>query len=477
MATASAIKKHTISHSTILLCLAVVANGLFLICLDSFWATVYLPVVVFALFVVAVVAIRPNHVLKYSYAYFLVISNVAGVFVIEAYPLNLVELGVVSESAGSLPLITLYHVIFLSTLLLLDKDDDVSCIPLYSGRFKKVVAILMYCLVAFAIVVLISAMLNPFFGTGLDRWQYRISSPLSALTFKGVTVLTYFMPIVGIAFNNGQKKEAIAFIVAFAAAGFLTGNKFGLFLLMFYVFGLALWAGLGGLQPKRARRYIIIAIVAVIALLGVVFIHNSILYNYSLENNISYFVGRLGQQGQLWWRTYSLYSMEAFHLDEFSTEIASWFNNALVPADGDYGVYKIMSLTVADQSLFIRKISANSSYSFSTPATIYYHFGVAGMIVFPIIGALAYSVLVKALVKSIRGEKLIESIILCRILATAHGIISQSAFSDLFAWNMLFYLVVLFGLYLISKNNHFSKLGNARSASTRFVLLRSASWR
>ena len=410
-----------------------------------------LSLAIFISFILYIVTLRSEFVIRYVYVFFIVCTNVIGVYVCESGSVYLDELGLYSSYVGSLSLNVLTQMVFLLTLLFLDErsvkdNDNVHINVKHTNKWADLA--ITGCLILSLISLALSAT-HPFFSAGVDRFLYRELGPAQATAVRLNTLIKNLIPVALIAYKNGYRYRAIGFGVTYCISAFLTGEKFGLFMLVLSVTMLAIIPYIKSFSKKTIRKYFVIAISVLMALVAVVLIHNHVVYSYTLDDNIMYLERRLAQQGQLWWRTYQLQGENDPHLDEFKGETEVWFNREANPYDGTYGIYKIMKMDVADPNLFIRKLDNGSSYTYSTHASIFYYFGIPGLFIFSITSATVYSFLVRLIVESIASNQILGSIVLMRFLVLAHGILTQSNFFELFDWKVIFYAVAYCFLRLL----------------------------
>ena len=418
-----------------------------------------LSLIVFLLLILYAALSRPEFVIRYIYVFFIVCTNVIGVYVCESSDIYLDELGLYSSYAGSLSLNMLAQMGFLLTLLWLDeyfaKSDDSACGHV-GPKNKWADLAITGCLILSLISLVLSAT-HPFFSAGVDRFLYRELGPAQAMAVRLNTLIKNLIPVAMIAYKNGYRYRAVGFGVTYCLSAFLTGEKFGLFMLVLSVTMLAILPYAKLLNKKIIRKYFILTASILATLVVVVLVHNHVVYSYTLNDNIVYLERRLAQQGQLWWRTYQLQGENGPHPNEFKSEMEVWFNREGNPYNGTYGIYKIMKMDVADQNLFIRKLDNGSSYTYSTHASIFYYFGIPGLLLFSTISAIAYSLLIKLVVESIAFNQILGSILLMRLLVLAHGILTQSNFYELFDWKVFFYIAAYCFLRIVYASSNKSR--------------------
>ena len=143
---------------------------------------------------------------------------------------------------------------------------------------------------------------------------------------------------------------------------------------------------------------------------------------------------RLSQQGQLWWRTYDLCSVDGTHISELTDEIDGIIRgstNIAVNVGAKYGIYKIMYYAAPD-SVVHDKLESGSRYTEAGFATAYYYAGVVGVLVFAVIMGIIISLITNALLKSLCNGKLINVVLWARLLSVSMTVLSMHTFVVLF---------------------------------------------
>lgn len=408
---------------------------------------------------------KPLFVVKYFYIVFMISTNVFGVYAIETASFYLPELGLTSHYAGSFPLIVAYHFFFLVGLCIFDRTNSRrgETVRLPKGKEKWVNAFLVFSIVLLILFVSI-ALTNPFFDNGADRFSYAQGTLLQRAlgTFSGYAV--YLVPLAVLGFQIGFKAKALGVIGLCALLGFLTGNKFGIFLLLAYTFVLGLYPLIKKMSRNRLMQSVFGICALVIIFLSITFMHNALNYGYSLDKNLEYLNQRLAQQGELWWRTYDLENAATSkdHFDEIDDELAAWFNTDADPSSGSYGIYKTMLIDIPYPSMFYEKIETGSRYAYSTPSSIYYYFGPIGMMVFAVVVAFFYSMVVNAVIKAMSQGKVLRSIILIKFLILSNQVLVQSDFDLLMSWETLGFLAFYAIICVLERRTQAKAVGEAR---------------
>lgn len=190
--------------------------------------------------------------------------------------------------------------------------------------------------------------------------------------------------------------------------------------------------------------------------------------NFDFDNNSNYLTQRIAQQGQLWWRTYSLDQFNGTRIDELQDETATYFQtNDIAEKQYNHAIYKIMRFTTPSD-LFEAKITSGSRYSTSTFASMFYYFKTPGVIVYGILGASFLWGIMRIFIYAIRGEYLIELCISSKLLLNAYNALSQSEFNLIFTYKNLVYFSLIIALYIIRKKITNVKVENQNYEISKF---------
>ena len=390
---------------------------------------------------------RPVFFVKYIYI-FLQLTNLFGVFVIENFPIYLSELRMESADHNSFLLIAIIQFLFFYVLFVFDsyKEKEITtCFDLQNDEIN-ITSVLINFAILISSLLFLNVVNKPAFSLGIDRFSYT-STYLSGKWKYLTQVQSYLLPLMAISIVLGYKRKGIIFVVIYASFLFLTGHKFGGFIEILAILLPAFYEQI----KKRASRWLKILSILIVALTGVVFVHNYVTYNGRVDNR-KYFIERLAQQGQLWWAMYDLPQNKTTHLDELQDEYQIYFGmNKDIRDKYNYGIYKIMRLTTPSD-IVETKIQSGSRYSCSTYATIFYYFKYPGLIIFVPVLAILFGVIANWFYSSVAAGKMIESIISCIFFLDMHKVMSQSDFHVLFSKRNIIYILayILFVLFRYS---------------------------
>lgn len=146
-----------------------------------------------------------------------------------------------------------------------------------------------------------------------------------------------------------------------------------------------------------------------------------------------YIWNRASQQGQLWWKTYSITQGET-HLTEFEDEIIAVLNGPLGREEligANNGIYKIMYLC-APESVIDWKLGTGSRYTEAGMAAVYYYFGGLGVIVFASFMGLAVAAIVNCFLRFLANNNLIAAMFMLRIFMIERTFLSMFTMADFF---------------------------------------------
>lgn len=411
-------------------------------------------IIVFVAYIVYLYFSDKRTILFFSYITIYIISNILGVYAVESNEFYLTELGITSYFAGALVPIIIVHFLFFQTIQVMSL-----ILPMVSskrealyfklnGRISSLVIqkfltvfVLLLTLILWARVIS-----KPSFFIGLDRFYYE-EQYLSGIWRRFTNLLVLVAPIC---FNYYYKtKKKIGLVTFFLIPIYLIwiGHKFGFLILLAYFISLMYIASLGEKSLKVISKSAF-AVFTVAFSLSV--FQSAVAYNRDFARNIEYVNGRLAQQGQLWWKIYDSQRGLPGAIDELSDEYSVWF-------DGDkeqelnHGMYKIMRLTTPANIFYNKVYIKKSRYAYSTQASIYYYFKMPGLIIFTILSAVGYYLLIRGVVNAMQDDDIISLIIYIRLVTLSHYVLQQSDFNQFFSIEFLFLTCLLIIIKSIGK--------------------------
>lgn len=377
-------------------------------------------------------------------------SNILGVYVIEINPnMYLNELLKFSSNNNSLFLIIIYHMLFTEVLRYLYKKFSFSDIQ-YDTKNLKLIKLVGIAILLLVVILFVNVIKNPYFLLGVDRFFYE-EYYLNSFIVKINNIVFYLLPITTCLILYSKNK--IDLLIGYTTISFFSlyliwiGHKFSMLLIIgyFILLGLNFMINDKMINKYLGRFFSIIAVLLILVL-----VQSSIVYDRDKDENLNYLNARLAQQGQLWWAIYGNESKQKTIDKNLNDEVKTFYqikdneNNRL-----NAGMYKVMR-EVIPENLFLQKIySKKSRYAYSTPASIYFYFGAIGMLVFSIISAVAYFLIIKTLLNAVVNRQIITMIISGRLLFLSHFVLMQSDFDKIFSIEILFILLFFVMKYLI----------------------------
>lgn len=417
---------------------------------------------------------KPELCVKYFPFWFTIIANIFGVAVCEFGNVELVELVTVSHYTGSLPLIILSRWLFVVCLVLADSlffhECGIQATTHKLNEHSKWVNILAIISLMFFVAALVDVTRFPSARiSGINRfvWDstYTDSLFLPSIVTSNLVHLVFFSAL---ATRFGNKKIGIVGTLLFVIYLFWTGEKFGGYFQVFYLYLWAFFDIFLNIGVKKLRLAVAGCLVVLLCFTGVaVFIQG-----FSSSNTYSgtqFLTNRLAQQGQLWWKTYE--QTHEPHISEFSNEIDVILHGDSTEANNHIGskqgMYMIMYYT-APSDVIDKKLSTGSTYSEAGYAVCLYYFGVAGPLVFSIVMAILISFLVNVMLKALSLGRYFESMLEQRL--TYFSLILLSGFGwSLFSKSALLTYGILIILHFLEKRGIIRLLDNKpRGAHCRF---------
>lgn len=417
--------------------------------------------------VIGLIYCYPNFVIRYIMIFFMAIGNLTGVMICEHSNLWLTEMGIASFWVGSFPLLLAGYVLFIATIWMLDsrynKDrnlgDETNVWFKLADFGISLKAIIVFFLALLAIMIFMNIAFHPAFIEHIDRFTFKnryltdFWERLAGWMFLGSPVL------IGTILRH--KKEAKLIVVSamvalafFCAYLVFVGEKFGGFWLL--VVNLCMVFSLYGqlMEVKKLRKKIILFGKILTLLFMLLILHLSVTYSWKPSQIFeNYLLQRTAQQGQLWWRTYSLDRNNDTHINELEDETRTYFQSSdKNEKDYRHAIYKIMRFTVPVNIFNQRIYQGNGSrYSTSTFSSIFYYFKRIGILIYAILAGFFFWLLVKMFLYSINHSYILEMLISTKLLGLSYGALTMSEFNLLFQVKPLLYLMLFCSLIFFRK--------------------------
>lgn len=425
-----------------------IISSILLINLDS------LVLFTFFLFIGFLLYNNPNFIIRYVMIFFMCLGNIIGVFICENTSLYLSELDIISFYSGSFPLLALGWFVFLFVLYLLDTKYQFNSktIPIIKVKFKdiriSVKGVIFIAFALFSLILIAHVGSHPFFLEGIDRFQYQ-QKYLQGYWQQIIGWASLCIPIILLLIIENKSKLSATVLGIYLLFLFMTGEKFGGFWNVIVIASIVYSIYGQTLDKNKLFKVLGRLFFVFICLLIVLFVHRGLNYNSSLANNTDYFLQRMAQQGQLWWKTYDSEKGSGFRVNELQDETRTYFEFSDTNVkDYNHAIYKIMRVTTPED-IFDKKIESGSRYSTSTFATMYYYFKEIGVLGYAVIGAVCFWLIMRAFMYSVANNYLVELYISGRLLFDSYAALTQSEFNLLFSYKSMVYIGIFLFLYLL----------------------------
>lgn len=403
----------------------------------------------------------PEIVIKGLYPLFAIIPNILGICACEFQNIYLNELGIISGFIGSIPLaLVAWWTFFIAFCFVANRKYVAFPVPekiLDSENSTRTVSLVINVInilltVAFLILII---HVFPYFAVteGVDRYQY--TQYLQGGWARLSAYTSYAYPVIALGFVIANKKISLAALITCIVYLIWTGTKFGSFIVLITIFLFVYYPKLITKIKNGMAMNVILSLLSV-ALLVAVFavVQMSITNGFkTIEQSYNYVTQRVAQQGQLWWRTYGLYS-GSNHSDSIDHEFEVWFSGKSdSELNRDYGIYKIMRLTAPD-SIVNQKFAQGVRYSSCGSAAAYYYGGIAGLLLFNIIMGLSIGLSTVMILSAFSNGWLLESLISFRLFQLLLTGLSMFLFNELFSPIYILCWIVLAMMFLIRYRAH-----------------------
>lgn len=401
----------------------------------------YISLFLFLSYVIYHAFARSKIVLKYLYFYFAVVSNIVGVAACELTNIYLPEMYTVSHFAGSLPLIIFSRWLFLELIEWLDgrfaaRVNRFSASSIWNnkkdhekgGKYYFLLLNILNIFVLGLSAVLCSYLVqHPTFMFSLNRIEY------SELYLSGIwgsisSILSALIVVSIIRLRIGINAVSLLSILLYVLSLFLSGVKFGSYFSLLCAFTIIFYDKILQMNPKKLKAFIIaIMCVATFLITSAAATQTS----YSQVNPIEYLAARTAQQGELWWRTYDLYSVEP-HLKQLEIELSNLTTDESVSESvgATYGIYGAMYRTVPP-SYVDRYLAGGARYTEAGYAVALYCIGLFGPMLYSVVMAFGAALIQNGLLCSIVRGHLYSAVLVYRLylaLCTALGMFTFGQF-------------------------------------------------
>lgn len=367
----------------------------------------------------------PHRVFKYMPFYFGSVANIAGCAVCEYWNLFLSELSTTSGYAGSLPLLVLSNWVFLVVIAVYDSCFGVEMEYVHGGSYSKITRMMTYFCFGCLLVMFCYVAPNPSFMLGVDRFAYASLVPPAFVKIWNWMAFLVIFPILSI--KEGSYKVGCAAIALYILYAVWTGNKFGPFVTLLYLFIFVYYRELYSLGRERLTRVSVYVLLVLMVLVG-----GAILLQGATSSSArsDYAIQRLAQQGQLWWKTYQLADGD-IHAEQFLNELDGLSASTDIGknAGSRYGIYGIMYLTTPEK-IVDAKLATGSRYTEAGHASAYYCFGACGAIGFSVFMGLLIAFVTNAMLKALHEGRFVEGMIFVRLHGFSRVGLSMGVFSQ-----------------------------------------------
>lgn len=394
-----------------------------------------------------------DFLLKYLPFIFGIVSNVLAVAVCEFERTYLSELQCYSDFEGSLPLIAFSRSLCLLILLLLElRRGRTDCGFRREWKLGKAAKTLLgiscFVVMVIAFALLAKVLNQPSFLYGYDRFQY--AAMLTGIWALMAAYMPYLIviPIIGIRF--GYKKTGAVTTAIYCLFLFWIGTKFSTFFTLLCYFLLAFNDKFVNVSNTKKRKMIGAVLAALALMIGL----SVFAYSASGHSSEGFLESRLAQQGQLWWKTYSLVDGSA-HIDnaQLAVEADAFFKDKSIAdsVGSRNGIYGVMYLC-APSDLVSMRISLGSRYTEAGYAMAYILFGNIGPVLFAALMACLIFVVQNGLALCLREGKVVAGV--CAALLAGYVSLASSMFlfSQFFAPLGITAAGVVFMSWLLSMN-------------------------
>jgi hypothetical protein len=299
------------------------------------------------------------------------------------------------------------------------------------------------------IIILFSKVVNkPYFVLKMTRLVY--AQNLSKWENSLKWYLPLFIPVAVRCGKDGHKLLKNSFIIFLTIYYFWVGDKFGTYFFAVYII---LICNIEDSSKKTIGKLAIVMLIAVFALLGVVYIQNILLYNSTFSAYLDMVFARLSNQGGVWWGTYIRYKNCTPKIGEFIEELKS-----ILPLSNintySVGQWKMMLVSSGFSAYAQYRIDIVNPYTATTTASCFYYFGMIITLVLYVIIGVIYGRYIHYMREICSSGNLIESMIAVKILIHLHAMLTGSNLYLISYKGLLYVLLALFFAKCRKMNKH-----------------------
>lgn len=384
-------------------------------------------------------------IIKYFHLLASMVLHLGGTFICDMMIFPLREINRFSSHNNCFGLLVIVYVLMIMFMMPVNKfrffreynskrEDGIS------GAYYLIWVII--CLQFIVILQLLQAGSNV--SLGLDRKTYA-ETTMSELGRQIKNNQFIFIPVIFMTKGHFKKIQRYIFIIQAIFIYYWTGEKFGPYLLFFYLVMLPL---LAQINTDKLKTFVKYCICGIVALFIVLYLQYTNLYKVGLGEFAEYLLERAAQQGQVWWAVYGD-NLGKCHVGEALNEVG-YFANAADNQMPYAGQWKMMFEASRGYSVIISRIFSKSPLTSTTNASLFYYFGTAGLIFsYPILGLL-YSVIIDRFLIAYKNREMFLVIMYMKLVSYVNSLVWASDFRRIFSWKfMILVMGIVFYKYII----------------------------
>lgn len=411
---------------------------------------------------------------KYFLIHFSWCWGIVDVFLLDTFPSWVPNLQMFSYHTGALFWLILSYFVFIVFLCYFDSKhsrnvSSKSCRHKFDTSKNRIYMLIMILAIALLLVSLVDAYRTGYFTSGASsRFAYMASADTFSLSYSALFIM--FVPVVSIfARVNKAPRIVYVFVGMYLVYLLFVGNKFGALIQVIWIFVISYF--LVSVNTRRDMKTmtskLLISFVILLCVFGVYSVFQMFLEHGNLSAAFQQFTNRLSNgQGDIWWGIYARYSSGAPHLYEIADELQAFSTPGGSQLNYNFAIYKMMNL-IAPQSILEAYASIGARFTSSTPASLYYYFGLSGLILGQIFLAWLLSFIVNRLILACRSCYGLDAFLWTWLLTHALRINSMSEFYLVFTRTFLVCALVLLILHIYRKDKSgSSSIGNRSSANS-----------
>lgn len=414
--------------------------------------------------------------LKYLFFFVMIAWGGLSVFVIDNFKLYLPNLLTFSTySYAFAPLMIAEETFFVAifflehgnngekiTKIISSTDNHIRKRP--SGSYDLIYKEIIFLAIIISAVFVVEIISKNYYLSGYaTRFDYQLNTHVISFSFFGF--LPFFIPFFALYSNKKMGTISITvFILFYLSYLILIGQKFTPFFQTLCLLLICYIIPFKYNYIKNNYKKILKCLVVGAGLFIFFSWIQMVIERESIElGSLQLFNRLFNGQGDVWWGIYSRYTGAGIHISEIGDELNALSSSSIGQANYNFGIYKMMRL-IAPDPVIQSYASKGARFTNSTNASVYYYFGIWGLILFSLLKAIILHYITnKIILCCVKGEGFM-AMVWCFLRDYWISFCFMSAFDLLFRKTPLLFILIVFCSYIVK---HRKLYGNSVEVKSR----------